>query len=486
MKIIKYTSLVSLVFILFVSCSKPSDDISNNGSGTNTIVDEEIVSPPNSLFQTVVPKKIFDIITVKPTTNSVTLSILGYKTTDATIEYNNPIGSITNKISIKLAANIPQEVLIKNLEPGTTYEYTLAYKVLSNNESGQTIKQTFCTAKIPGSSFSFAVLADSHLDMLTDTSIYNRTLSNILESKNDFMIDLGDTFMDDKYGKDFSMSLYNYLAQRYYFGSISSSITYYFVQGNHDGELGFYNDGTSQSWANWANTTRKKYFPMPEPNEFYGGNTQKDPFNGSLQDYYSWEWGNTLFIVLDPFWYTMPNGSQEPWNRTLGLNQYNWLKTTLEKSTAKFKFVFLHNLVGGVDIDGKARGGAEVVGLYEWGGKSPDGQNLFAEKRPNWEMPIHDLLKKHGVNAVFHGHDHFYGYQQVDGIIYQEVPQPGSPEDIKPNQAAQYGYKQGTILGGTGYLQFTVNPTSVLVQYIGTSIKNPSANKTVKHLYSIN
>lgn len=38
-------------------------------------------------------------------------------------------------------------------------------------------------------------------------------------------------------------------------------------------------------------------------------------------------------------------------------------------------------------------------------------------------MPIHQLLLKYNITAFFHGHDHFYGHQQREGIHYQEVPQ---------------------------------------------------------------
>ncbi len=42
-------------------------------------------------------------------------------------------------------------------------------------------------------------------------------------------------------------------------------------------------------------------------------------------------------------------------------------------------------------------------------------------------MPIHQLLAKHGVQIVFHGHDHLYVKEDLDGIVYHEVPQPGHP-----------------------------------------------------------
>jgi Calcineurin-like phosphoesterase len=282
------------------------------------------------------------------------------------------------------------------------------------------------------------------------------------------------------------MAFYNYLAQRYFFGKVCHSVPLFFVQGNHDGEAGIYNDMTAQSRAVWSNNMRKKYFPMPEPGAYYRGNANQDAFAGYLQNYYAWEWSNALFIVLDPFWYSPVASTNDPWSRTLGLEQYNWLKETLQNSRATFKFVFLHNLVGGIDIDGKGRGGVEAMPFFEWGGKGLSGMNEFAARRPTFEMPIHQLLVKYGVNGVFHGHDHFYGYQQMDGVIYQEIPQPSTITGANPVQAADYGYRQGIILGGSGYLRLTIGATSSKVEFVGTDTQMPGRNKTVLHQYTIN
>jgi len=97
-------------------------------------------------------------------------------------------------------------------------------------------------------------------------------------------------------------------------------------------------------------------------------------------------------MVLDPFRYTSDN--RNPWERTLGKKQYDWLKSTLEHSKAKFKFVFIHNLVGGIDHAGIARGGSEAAKYFEWGGKGLNAENEFSKYRPGWSEPIHDLLLK--------------------------------------------------------------------------------------------
>ncbi len=471
-----------ILLIVLSSCTKQNSLSTSNP----VVIDDVIASPPNALFKTEIPISVYDIIAVKQTLNSITLSVLSYKTCEAKIEYSDQGNSNFQTINFQLTGNEPKEIVVNGLSPSSTYDYYYSYKLPTSSNYIKSTKHTFKTAKTNGNAFVMAITADSHLDMHSDTLVYKKTLSNILEENADFNIELGDTFMNDKYGKDFSMALYNYLAQRYFFGSVCHSVPLYFVQGNHDGECGYYNDGTSSSWAAWSNRMRKKYFPMPEPDAFYLGNSIKDPFTGPLQNYYSWQWSNTLFIVLDPFWFSPVNSNLTPWDRTLGLEQYNWLKNTLANSTAKFKFVFIHHLVGGFDLDGIARGGVEAAGLYEWGGKSPNGQYDFATKRPGWEMPIHNLLLKYGVNVVFHGHDHFYDYQQLDGIVYQEVPQPSAPENAMPNQAATYGYQQGTILGGTGFLKLSINSTSAKVEYMGTNSTNSNLNKKVLHQYVIN
>jgi 3',5'-cyclic AMP phosphodiesterase CpdA len=207
-----------------------------------------------------------------------------------------------------------------------------------------------------------------------------------------------------------------------------------------------------------------------------------------LEDYYAWEWGDALFIVLDPFWFTTrQRGGEDNWSRTLGREQYVWLATTLAKSRAKFRFVFLHHLVGGLGKD--ARGGAEAAPLYEWGGHNPDGTDVFKEKRPGWPMPIHELLVKNHVNIVFHGHDHLYVKQDVDGIVYQETPQPGFPRFNNTRSAEEYGYKSGALLGSSGHLRIRVDAAKAVVEYVRALLPadetDKAKNASIAHSYQV-
>ena len=187
---------------------------------------------------------------------------------------------------------------------------------------------------------------------------------------------------------------------------------------------------------------------------------------GLLQDYYAWEWGDALFVALDPYWYSARQRGQSSsnWHRTLGLQQYRWLQATLQTSRARFKFIFIHQLVGGSDSGG--RGGAEAAQYFEWGGKSLDDQYRFRAERPGWKLPIHQMLVENRVSAVFHGHDHFFAKQDLDGVVYQLVPQPAHHKYGSARSAREYGYTEGKTLPGSGHLRVTVSPEKAVVDYI--------------------
>jgi predicted phosphodiesterase len=278
--------------------------------------------------------------------------------------------------------------------------------------------------------FTFTITADSHLDENTSRELYERTLRCAAADKPAFHVDLGDTFMSEKQKNE-----QQYADQRRYFDLLKVPV--HLVTGNHDGECGRYLDGTTNNLAMWSRAMRLKYFPEQEKN------------------YYSWEQGNSLFVALDPYWFApQQRRDDDNWTRTLGKEQYDWLKKTLETSKAKFKFVFIHQLVGGLERAG--RGGVEAVPFFEWGGKE------FNEKRPGWAMPIHQLLVTNHVSIVFHGHDHLYAKQDLDGMVYQCVPQPGDPRGGRET----YSYRQGTILPSSGYLRVTVSDKDAKVEYV--------------------
>lgn len=434
---------------------------------------------PKHIFSGPAPEHTFDIILSRPTDQSVTLSVLAYRPITVYVAYAKVAGQSDKRTEeCHLKKGEPVEFVLKGLEPDNRYFYQLYTRADTENKFKADGEGTFHTRRKHGSSFVFTLQSDSHLDQNTRPAVYERTLANALADKPDFHIDLGDTFMTDKYGKDYKAALPQYIAQRYYLGRISHSAPLFLVLGNHDGEKKDNYDGSAECMSVWACLNRKKYFPQPSPDRFYTGNKTELKHIGSLENYYAWEWGDALFIALDPFWTSKRSGKNNPdgnWERTLGKEQYDWLAKTLAGSKAKFKFVFIHHLVGGLDEN--ARGGSEAAQLYEWGGQGKDHKVVFKEKRPGWDMTIHQLLVKHKVSVVFHGHDHFFAKQELDDITYLMVPQPGHPGYDRLRNFEEYGYIRGKFLPPSGHIRVSVTADKTTVEYVRAYLPQSESNQ---------
>jgi hypothetical protein len=424
----------------------------------------------------------------RPTDRSVALNLCSDTNVEIFVEYGEKPSVYGHHTPIfNVSAGIPVTLTIDSLLPDTRYFYRIRYRSASSPEFLARDEHTWQTARPRGRRFVFAVEADPHLDSSTNPSLYRCTLGNILSSGADFMIDLGDSFMSDKLPAETPEGvLSRHLLLRSFFDTLGHSIPLMLSIGNHEGELGWLLNGTPDNLAVLASHTRISYFPNPLPNSFYSGDTTEEDFVGLRQNYYAWEWGDALFVVLDPYWYTTrkPGSSGDNWDWTLGRTQYEWFKETLERSTAGFKFVFAHQLIGGSNTEG--RGGIEAAPYFEMGGLNSDGSQGFATHRPGWPMPIHQLMVENHVTAFFHGHDHVYVKQELDGIVYQELPQPGffnytTPEKSysNTNLASKYGYTHGTVVSSSGFLRITVDDTSANVDYVRSYL--PEHENSLRH-----
>ncbi len=440
---------------------------SGNASGAVT------VTPIGASTSTEFPG---NIVLGAPTSSTIRLKLYTAEQSGTVIVSYRAEGDTTDRQTTPVSLNRGAilDVELSGLKPATAYRYRVLLKS-TNGGDIQSRDYRFQTARPAGSSFTFTIQADSHLDENSDLDIYKRTLANVLNDQGDFHVDLGDTFMTEKHTEPFtavvsqptSQSALNsrYVYERGNFGLVTHSVPLFLVNGNHDAELGWLVDSTAQNIAVWASKARLEYFPIPQPGNFYTGDSFVDPNAGNRVAWYSWIWGDAQIIVLDPFWNTRQRANSDPWNFTLGEKQYQWLTETLATSTAKFKIVFIHNLVGG--LDGAMRGGVEAAPYYEWGGKNLDGTSGFASRRPGWALPIHDLLVKHKVAAVFHGHDHLYAKQDLDGIVYQTVPQPSARNfNSGATLAKEYHYDSGTILSSSGHMRISITPTQMTARYI--------------------
>jgi hypothetical protein len=427
----------------------------------------------------------------RPTDTSIMITIVPATTIEYFYEYGTASGTYPYSTTLTTAtAGAPSKVVITGLITNTHYFYRMKYHLPLETDWVTRPEYSFWTQRAKGSTFVFDVTSDAHVGNMGTSAYFSQTMRNVANDHPDFHLDLGDTFMTDS-ATTVTATEALYLARRPEFGVAGNSAAIFCTPGNHEQEEGWnFDDPANQPVLNM--NARKKYFPNPIPDGFYTGDTDTSMTAVSgdhlRENYYAWTWGDALFVAIDPFQYTMkipyaptagePNDEGTPtndcWTWTLGKTQYDWLKQTLESSDATFKFVFAHQMVGGSQT--YVRGGAAPAHKYEWGGYNSDGTTwAFDTKRSGWAAPIRQLLIDNGVSAFLHGHDHQYGYEVRDGIVYQACPSAGFAGAGFGIYSTGVGYCVQAMNSG-GHLRFTVTPAQVTVEYIAES--NGAVNYT--------
>ena len=148
--------------------------------------------------------------------------------------------------------------------------------------------------------------------------------------------------------------------------------------------------------------------------------------------YYSFDYGNSHFIVLD----TDVNreiGKRGDTGR-LGEKQFMWFKNDLEKNKEKENiFVFMHRP------------------MYHYQDKK---ESSWSDEKERDK--VHELLKKYKVKAVFAGHKHVYKKMTIDGVEHYITGGGGAEQDWEE-------------IGGLGiyhYLLVEVNREKVEVKVV--------------------
>ncbi len=451
----------------------------------------------------------------RPTDTSVTINVVASAAIDAYFEYGTQSGGPYTQTSpaagaagpVSAAANAPLVVVLSGLTPNTHYFYRMIYRQTGTSSWTTRAEHSFWTQRPPGSTFAFTVAADSHINIVFgNAALYQQTLQNVAGENPDFHFDLGDTFAMDSVTTQ-SQANSNYLYLRSFFGLMSPSVPLFLALGNHEQEEGWHLDdpGFAVSPPVMSANARNLYYLNPDPllGSFYTGNTDSS-FTGisgdhAIEDYYAFTWGDALFVVIDPYWYSTIKpyvgnegggessdpGSGDRWDWTLGVNQYQWLEKTLQGSSAKYKFIFAHQVAGGMDDYG--RGGANAVPYVEWGGYNDDGTTwAFDTRRAGWDSPVHQLLVKYNVTAFFHAHDHEFAYEKRDGVVYQLLPMAAD---------ATYGYGFAeyhttdpytlTVLPNSGHLRVTVTSSQVTVDYVRAFTSGAGTNGQVAYTYTM-
>ena len=450
-----------------------------------------------------------NVILGRPTNSSISVSLLSSSALNAYVDFGTNGKTFAGKTSeTSLLANTPAVFELKNLKSNQKYFYRIRYKESGARTFSSSKTYYFQTARSAGKPFSFSLHGDTHPERagkMFNSELYYVTMGNVASQNNDFHVLMGDDFSIDPIIGKGQATKENvekiYKTHRDWLSVIGPTTPIFLVNGNHEQAAQYLLDGSTTNPAILAGNARNKFYPQPAPDDFYTGDNLDVPGIGKLRDYYSWTWGDALFITLDPYWhskYAVDNvagvsndenatnkkagtGSQKVsdlWQIGIGDEQYAWFKKTLETSKAKYIFVFAHHVMG------TGRGAVEVSTNYEWGGKDPKGSTTFAEQRPNWELPIHDLMVKHKVSIFFQGHDHIFVTQERDGLIYQSMPNPADDTFSMFNDTA---YKSGVKAPNSGHVRVSVTGPEAKVEYFlaARAVDSSRKNLTVAHSYTV-
>ena len=235
------------------------------------------------------------------------------------------------------------KVVATELKKGTTY----FYQVGSARKNSWSDVGSFVTDNGDGK-FSFIAIADVQASSLKDFQKAAAVMDAAIEKtpKAEFVVNLGD-FVNDCTNEE-----WNWYDEA--FKDINMNLTIAPVAGNHEGNI------TNKLNVGWFDNM----FNLP------AGDGAANGVNGT---YYSFDYGNTHFCVLN---------SNDMYPMTEA--QRNWVMNDLANSTAQWKVLMLHRAVYSA------------------------GKNINKPDTLAMRETVIDIVDKTDVDVVLSGHDHMY------------------------------------------------------------------------------
>lgn len=387
------------------------------GDGLPGVADADVV-PPRSVGEAdfIVPE-----LVANPTMSSTTLSVMPREALEVRVAYGRDGERWLAQTEPQVVpAGVRGTFLLDGLEPGQTTDYQVEFRERGAREWNERPPGSFRSLRAAGDPVRFIFGADGHIYRnfaLTgkypiwagSVEHFKINVLNLLGLDADFFVTAGDEAMthclscpvafvdDESAGVDTVHTLreaelrYQRIFQQDLYGALTSSLAFYTVLGNHDGETLFGSeDGLCKHYDNTNNlseTARLKH--LPNPYDTYGGSVSGN--------YFSWESGDALFVIIDSYKYVpeLPR-SVEDW--TLGPEQLRWLEDTLASSKKPWKVIFAPHIVGGSEIEMCYHYGRGGIRSTDDG--TPRGTFLGEQAK------LHELMKTHGVQLFLYGHDH--------------------------------------------------------------------------------
>ncbi len=401
----------------------------------------------------------------RPTADSVTLNVVAGKLPVALELSLEPPGEV--RLETTLEAREARDLLVDGLEAGREYRYRIAARA---DDREEVAAGRFVTRRQTGSTFSFALISDTHLPVpapewldpesaelflpeivdylgarLEVGETIRRAMAQVRERRVDFIVCLGDMV---HYWGGFNAPFpaakvadVGYLDLRTHLGPATAEAAFFAAVGNWDGESGW----QPERLRRLAREARMRYLPNPQPATYPQG-------GGEHEDYYAWTWGDALFVVLNVASYTPTahtlseddDGTADDW--TLGGEQLAWLEATLAGSDERFKLLFIHHPVGG-------RGGDEKSSAYGRGGGRA--------ARVGEQARVHELMLEHGAGVFFYGHDHVFTDMVADGVHYTLPGSAGAPWKFPAEETGYQDFDERS-----GFALVHVAPEELAVEFL--------------------
>ena len=274
--------------------------------------------------------------------------------TESVVNYGTGLGSLSQSAS-DLLPKTEHELEIIGLAPETKYYYNVA------NNTGVIVSESsdlyFETHPSVGTSqpYKFWILGDAGTANNDQRNVRDAYYNYIGSNHTDGILFLG----DNAYNSGTDSEYQNAMFENMYEDKLKNTIAWSTL-GNHDG---YSADSNSQSGPYYD------IFTFPTAGESGG-------MASGTEAYYSFDYGNIHFIVLDSY----------ETDRSVGGTMYNWAQSDIQNTTQEWIVAFWHHPP------------------YTKGSHDSDDESELIDMRQNF-LP---MLEGNGVDLVLSGHSHSY------------------------------------------------------------------------------
>ncbi len=270
------------------------------------------------------------------------------------IRYGTDVNSL-DFVRVGSDQSTEHEIELTNLNPSTVYYYEIINGVNTLVPPAEDLY--FKTSPLPGTDtpINAWILGDCGTGNANQRAVRDAYYNYIGDEHTDMILFLGDNAYNSGTDNEYQYSIF----ENMYEDKLKNSVSWSCL-GNHDG---FTSDSDTQE-GNYYNI-----FSLPK-------NAEAGGLASGTEAYYSFDYGNIHFIVLDSY----------DSDRNVGSAMYTWCENDIQNTTADWIVAFWHHPA------------------YSKGSHDSDSEADLIQMRQNF-LP---MLEDNGVDLVLNGHSHSY------------------------------------------------------------------------------